>query len=292
MTTQPSQRVSGVIFPETWDPPGRPEGASPVVQDAYRQTQFQLGGDLRLLHEGMNLQLRIVKDSQPSKYRTHALAAAVMLWSRAFLGMSDTVTLVTRGSYASCPSVVRTACECLAASTQLRQEELPTFLEWLAPALRPSERHKATDVGMGQFFAGSTIAADPRFSAVYRAASELARPHLGASLVMVAPESNTARLAVTFADQTFHFGWAQLILGWLLALCEVQLRLVTTGGADVFNVTAATQTAVADWTGGVNAALAHPARCTFEAIVDDGDQRWLLHNFRRQSAGAPKKFLL
>ncbi len=292
MTAQPSHRVAPVIVPESWDLPGRPEGAPASAQDAYRQAQFQLGGDLRLLHEGMNLQLRIVRDSHPSKYRTYPLAAALMLWSRAFLALADAALLLTRGAYPSCPALVRAACEYIAASAQLRDEEQPTFLEWLAPALRPDEGHKAIDVGMGQFFAGSTIAADPRLSVVYRAASELARPHLGASLLLVAPESNQQRLAVTFADQTFHFGWAQLLLGWLLAVAQAQLRLVIEGGGEVFNVTEETRAAIADWSSRVDAALDNPARCTIEPVDGEGGPRWLIHNFRRQAGGAPRKYLL
>jgi hypothetical protein len=292
MSTPAATRVSPVIAPEAWDLPGRPEGAAAAVQDAYRQTTFQLGADLRLLHTGMNLQLRVVKDSHPSRFRTYALAASLMPWSRAFLALSDAATLVTRGSYAGCPALVRTACECIAASAQLRAEELPRFMEWLAGALRPQEEHKAVDVGMGQFFAGSTIAADRRLSLVYRAASELARPHLGAGLLLVAPESNATRLAVTFADQSFHFGWAQLVLGWLLALCEVQLRLVTTGGADVYHVTEEVRAATADFARRVDETLAHPARCAMEPVETAGGTRWLVHNVRRQSAGAPRKLLL
>lgn len=292
MTTPSAHRVAPVVAPETWELPARPEGAPAAVQDAYRQTQFQLSGDLRLLHEGMNLQLRLVRDSYPARYRTRALAAALMPWSRAFLGISDATLLVTRGSYASCPPIVRVVCECIAASTQLRAEELPAFEEWLAAALRPNEDHRAVEVGMGQFFAGSTIAADPRFSTVYRAVSELSRPHLGAGLMLTAPESNQQRLAITFGDQTFHFGWAQLILGWLLALCEIQLRLVLDTGAGVFNVTPATRAACDDWRGRVNAVLADPSRCMAEPVLDDGDQRWLISNFRRQSTGAPRKYLL
>lgn len=292
MTTEPTHRVAPVIAPESWELPGKPDGASAVIQDAYRQTSFQLGGDLRLLHEGMNLHLRVVRDSHASAYRTHALAAAVMLWSRAFLAISDGATLVTRGSYAGCAALVRVACECIAASTQLRAEELPAFREWLAEALRPDERTKAIDIGMGQFFAGSTIAADPRFATVYRAASELSRPHIGASLLMVAPESNAQRLAVTFGDQSFHFGWAQLVLGWLLALCGTQLQLVTEGGRDVFNVTDEAAAAIADWQGRVDAALADPARCAMTLLIDEGGSRWLVTNFRRQAGGAPRKLLL
>lgn len=40
------------------------------------------------------------------------------------------------------------------------------------------------------------------------------------------------------------------------------------------------------------AALANADRCRLEEIVADGDRRYLLHNFRRQSTGAPGKLLL
>jgi hypothetical protein len=292
VTSQPVHRIAPVVAPDTWELPPKLDSASQAVQDADRQTRFQLGNDLRLLHEGMNLQLRVVQDSHPARYRTHPLAAALLPWSRAFLGIGDAAALVLRGSYASCPPIVRAACECIAASTQLRMEELPAFQEWLSDALRPNEEHKAVDVGMGQFFAGSTVAADPRFSNVYRAASELSRPHMGASLLLTAPESNQQRLAVTFGDQTFHFAWAQLILGWLLALCEVQLRLVLGTGGDVFNLTVAAGEQCAAWKERVEAALTDSQRCTAEAVIVDGDQRWLIHNFRRQAAGAPRKYLL
>lgn len=292
MTAEPTHRVAPVTAPDSWELPGRPEGAAAAVQDAFRQTGFQLGADLRLLHEGMNLHLRLVADSHPARYRTHALAAALMSWSRAFMNISDAVTLITRGSYAGCPALVRSAGECIAASTQLRAEELPAFREWLAGGLRPDERFKATAVGIGQFFAGSTVAADPRFSTVYRAASELSRPHIGAALLLTAPESNAQRLAVTFADQSFHFGWAQLTLGWLLALCAVQARLVLQDGGDVFNITAETREAMVGWITRTHAALDDPTRCSIEPVNDDGDQRWLVHNFRRQAAGAPRRLLL
>jgi hypothetical protein len=292
LTSQPAHRVAPVVAPDSWELPPKPEGTSQVIQDADRQTRFQLGNDLRLLYEGMNLQLRVVHDSHPSQYRTHPLAAALMPWSRAFFGIGDAATLVLRGSYASCPPMVRVACECIAASTQLRMEELPAFEDWLGDALRPNEEHKAVDVGMGQFFAGSTVAADPRFSNVYRAASELSRPHMGASLLLSAPESNQQRLAVTFGDHSFHFAWAQLILGWLLALCEVQLRLVLSTGGDVFNLTDETVALCSTWRERVDTALADAQRCAAEPLLLSGDQRWLIHNFRRQASGAPRKYLL
>ena len=56
------------------------------LHDAYRQTQFVLGGDLRLFAEGMELQLGILRDSSHSSYRTHVYAAVVSTWSRAYHG--------------------------------------------------------------------------------------------------------------------------------------------------------------------------------------------------------------
>src|SRR5947209_4437179 len=115
-------RVAPVVFPERWDPPGKPDPASAPIVDAFRQTQFQLGGDLRLLSEGMNLQLQVVKDSYPSHYRTLPLAVMTMYWSRAFLALSDTAVALSRGSYASGPLLIRGACEAIAAENQASGE--------------------------------------------------------------------------------------------------------------------------------------------------------------------------
>ena len=68
-----------------------------AVQDAYRQTQFVLGGDLRLFAEGMALQLRILNDSSHSRYRTHVYAAVVSTWSRTYASLADACLLITRG---------------------------------------------------------------------------------------------------------------------------------------------------------------------------------------------------
>jgi hypothetical protein len=285
-------RVSPVVSPDRWDVPGKPpDDALPTIQDAYRQTQFQLGGDLRLLHEGTNLQLRIVRDSSPSKFRTYPLAAGLLLWSRAFLALSDAATAVTRASYGSAAPLVRMACECLAAAHQAHTEEQVAFQEWLAGALRPDERHHATDITIGQFMAGSTLVSEADLGAVYRAASEFARPHFGISVAVVAPESNQQRLAATFADQTFHFGWAQLTLGWLLTLCDAQLRLAQVDGAP-YNITDEVRVAADNWSARARHLLDARDRCRIEVVMDGLNRRWLLHNFRRQSGGAPKRLLL
>ena len=290
-THQPPQRVSPLIIPERWDLPSKPEAALPAILDAYRQTQFQLGADLRLLADGMNLQLRVLGDSHPSKYRTFPLAAMAMYWSRAFLALSDTVLLLTRGAYSSCPALVRAACEAISAETQAGGEEQPQFLEWLAGSLHPNEEHHATEVGLGIYFAGSTLASNPLLGPTFRAAGELSRQHFGVTLVQSAPESNRQRLAVAFADQSFHFGWAQLILGWQLCVIRAQLDLCLSDGSP-FYVLEETRAAVAAFTNRVEQALAAPQRCAIEEFSEGGNRRFLIQNFRRQSGAAPRKLLL
>jgi hypothetical protein len=288
----PGQRVSGIDFPAAYALPGKPdESAPPAVHDAYRQTQFVLGKDLRLFAEGMALQLRILNDSSHSRYRTHVYAAVVGTWSRVYQSLADACLLVTRGSYASVPNLARSACELLAAEHQLKEQELGEFIGWLLGHLKPDEEHKAFDVGLGHYFAGSTLAADDLLRPVYRTASDLGRPNFGATLLEVGPESNNARLAYSFADAAFHVAWAEVELGWLLRLCERQLA-VAVHMHDVFNITPETHTAYADYRMRVQAALDDPNRARIEEVDSDGFKRWLVHNFRRQPSGGPKRYLL
>jgi len=155
----------------------------------------------------------------------------------------------------------------------------------------PEEQHKATALPVGQFMAGSTIVAESDLAAVYRAVSEFSRSHFGVAALFTAPESNQEKIAVTFADQSFHFAWAQLTLGWLLTLCDVQLRLAQSPGAP-YRLTDETVTVVHAWSNAVHTLLHQPDRCRIEEIMDGMDRRRLLHNVRRQSGGAPRRLLL
>lgn len=288
----PAQRVSAVPFPERYVLPGKPDAsAGQASQDAYRQTSFLLRDDLRLFEEGMNLQLRIVRDASHSSFRTHRYAALIGLWSRTFLALADGCLLAMRGSYASSAPLARAACECVAAQRQLHGAELALFLDWLATHFRPNAPHRAFEFGLGRYFAGETLATDERLRRVYRAASELGRPNFGATALAVGPESNNLRLALTFGDTAFHFGWAELTLGWLLALCERQLA-VAVQASDVFPIHEDTHQAYFDLAHRVEAALSEPERCAVEEIVDGGHRRLLVHNFRRAPSGAPKRVLL
>jgi hypothetical protein len=291
-TPAPSQRVAPMVFPEQYVLPGRPDqSALPSVQDAYRQTQWTLAEDLRLFARAQELQLTIVKDSYPSRYRSHRLAAVAMLWSRAYLHLGSAAELVTRGQYAACPPLVRAACELIAAQIQLHDAELEAYLDWLQGSLRPNESLRGTDVGLGRYLAGETLASHPALGRAYRAASELARPHFGASLLASAPESNLQRVAVAFADTAFHVGWAQLILGWCLTLADAQLAFVT-GAGGTFHVTDQVRQAYAELAGQIRALLSRDDRCYIDEVMEDGARRFVVHNFRRQPRGAPKRFIL
>jgi hypothetical protein len=239
----PGQRVSAIPFPDSYVLPGKPDASAPATtQDAYRQTQFVLGGDLQAFADGMNLQLRLLQDSSHSRYRTHEYAAVVSTWSRAYSALADACLLVTRGSYASAVNLVRAGCELIAAEYQVQHEEMGEYVGWLLGHLKPDEEHKALDVGLGHYFAGTTLAADEQLRLVYRASSDLGRPNFGATLLETAPESNNLRLAYTFADTTFHVAWTEIELGWLLRLCERQLA-VAVHMRGVFNITPETHEA-------------------------------------------------
>ncbi|MBI4570381.1 MAG: hypothetical protein HY723_00390 [Chloroflexi bacterium] len=287
----PTQRVSAIPFPEAYALPARPDGVSQQAQDAYRQTTFVLGSELRLFEEGMNLQLRIVRDASASAFRKHPYAALIGLWSRSYLALADTCLLATRGSYASCPVLVRAACECIAAQHQLQAGEMSLFLEWLAGNLAPNEPHKAFEFGLGRYFAGEALAADERLRRVYRPASELGRPNFGATTLLLGPESNSQRLALSFGDSSFHLGWAEIVLGWLLALAERQLA-VAVHATGIFPIHDDVHRAYADYARRAGDALGRPDRCSIEEVEEGQDKRYLVRNFRRAPGAAPKRVLL
>ena len=90
-------------FPDRYALPSRPATAQPTVQDAFRQTQFLLSGDLDLFEKMMNLQLQIVKAN--SRLRIPEAGALFSFWSRAFSHMADACTMMTLGSYTATPAV-------------------------------------------------------------------------------------------------------------------------------------------------------------------------------------------
>jgi hypothetical protein len=289
---QPPQRVSAIKSPDAYVPPARPpESAGGDVQDAYRQTRFVLGGDVDLFGDLMSLQLALVKDAYPSQFRTHSLAAIIGLWSRSYAYLNDALLLATRGSYGSVMPLVRSAAEVIAAQESLRVAEMSMHHEWLANTLVPNERFKAFEFQIGRYFAQEAVINDPVLRAVYRPAADLGRPAFGATLLQVAPESNNNRIAIAFADASFHLGWAEITVGWLLALGARQLRVIADADG-IFPVSDERRSAFQSLKKQVDGALTRDDRCRIEEVEDRGDRRYLVHNFRRVSSGAPKKILL
>jgi hypothetical protein len=186
---------------------------------------------------------------------------------------------------------VRSACELIAAEYQLHREEMGEYVTWLLGHLKPDDEHKALDIGLGHYFAGSTLAADDQLRQVYRAASDFGRPNFGATLLLTAPESNNARLAYAFDDHAFHVALAEIELGWLLRVCERQTA-VAVHMHDVFNITEEAHAAYTEYARRVQARLDDASRARVEEVEDGNFKRWLVHNVRRQPSGAPKKALL
>jgi hypothetical protein len=271
-------------LPDRYVLPSRPATAQPAVQDAYRQTQFLLSSDLELFEKLMNLQLQIAKAN--SRLRTTEAAALFSFWSRGFSHMADACTMMTLGSYFATPPLLRAACDCVAAERSLIAEGFAEYEVWLDSAITQDRDHAAMAFDLGRFRAGSVLAEDERLGMLYRLLSDLVMPHFGATTFQVAPDSNLQRLSITFGDSTFHLGWAELICGWLLLLCHVQLTALVSSG--VFAVDHATLAVYQSYAREVASSLGNGRRC----YVEEVEGRFLFHNWRRTAAGSPKRLLL
>src|SRR3970282_1817313 len=117
---------------------------------------------------------------------------------------------------ASCPPLLRTACDCIAAQRSLLADAFADYLEWLPGALSQERGEAALGIELSRFRAGSLLAQDQRLGTVYRLLTDLSMPHFGATALQTAPDSSLQRLAISFSDSSFHLGWAELIAGWLL----------------------------------------------------------------------------
>jgi hypothetical protein len=288
-------RIARVRGPESYSLPARPpESAGAAALDAHRQTRFLLGNDLDLFADLADLQLALLRDANPaqsSRYRTPELAAITALWSRSYLYLTDALLLTTRGSYATAVPLVRAAAEVIAAQEGLRAGEMPLFQQWLAATLKPDVKFKALEFELGRYFAGEVLAGDDALRSVYRPAAEISRPAFGASLLQIGPESNDNRLAITFVDASFHLGWAELTLGWLLALADKQIEVVLRAN-EIFPASEERRPAFDALHRRVSDSLARGDRCRIEEVPDGNDLRYLVHNFRRASGAAPKRVLM
>lgn len=284
-TRRPKLRVTLGAFPERYALPSRPSGGPPSAQDAYRQTQFMLADDLALFQRLMDLHLRLVAEN--TRLRTPPAAAALFaFWARVFSHLAHACTLMAQGAYISCPPLLRTACDAIAAQRSLIADGFGEYEEWLADAVKQDKEHGALAFALGRFRAGSMLAEDPVLGPIYRLLTDLSMPHFGATGFLVAPDSSHQKVSLTFGDSAFHLGWAELIAGWLLALAEAQLTTAASSGVFVASEEAATgQQAIS---GEVVAALDNPRRCRAEEV----EGRFLFLNFRRTATGMPRRVML
>ena len=285
MSEQPTPKVAPYAFPERYVLPGRPAGEPPAVQDAHRQTHFLLPAELTLFEQAMNLQLSAV--AAGAKKRSPEAAALMGFWSRTFSYLSDACVLLGRASYASCPPLLRAACDCIAAQRSLIADGFEEYHEWFATALGKDREHAASYIEMGRFRAGSVLAKDERLGSAYRFLTDLTMPHFGSTLLQVGPDSGQQKLVLGIGESAFHLGLAELVSGWLLLLAGAQTDAALDG--PFVEPAHPLREEAARLRRQTEEALANPRRCRAEELPDG---RRLIHNFRRAVSGAPRRVLL
>lgn len=285
------QRVSGMRVPDGWTLPGRPEGLDDIAEDAWRQTGFTCGEELRLVAESLDLQARLAGTGYTASARSMTMAGYASLWSRAFSATSDAIGLVRRGSYQSAVPLLRQAVEFIGAQRGL-DAEMDEWRRWTHEAYGRFEAARATEIGLGHYFAGSAIGGEEHLRLIYRATSDLGRPNFGPTALFVANEATHERYPLNFADHAYHLGWAQLLLGWALHLGVVQLH-TSMHLAQHFPAPDALRAQVVEHVRASEALLADGDRCRLEEWSgDDGRVRHLLVQFRRRPADAPQRLLI
>ncbi len=281
---RPRLRIGPLQVPEGYELPPRPPGPPPAL-DAYRQARFLLGEDLELFRQGMLLQVQMA--AALARARTPEAAIVLALWSRCFSCLNDACRLLLWGSYPSCPPLVRAACDVVAAQRGLLASGFQEWRAWLESWPAQDRQRGALALDLGRYRSSAAIAAEPRLAVVYRAAAELSQPHFGATLLQVGPEVALDHLPVAFADCSFHLGWAELVLGWLLRLCHLQAE--TAAGSGLAPLPEGTREAVAGLGQRVEGALSRADRCRME---EEPDGRLLVVNFRRKAGGQPRRLVL
>jgi hypothetical protein len=270
-------------FPSAYTLPGRPPEAAAL--DAHKQTHFLLADDLEAFEQAMGLQLTMVSDNK--KVGSASTAALLSLWSRTFSYLADVCVSACKASYVSCPPLLRAALDCIAVQRGLVAEGFADYQEWSENAVSVVKEQQALSFDLGRYRAGSVLAEDEPLGTVYRLLTDLTMPHFGATVLQVAPEAGLERMPIGFADQTFHLGWAELTLGWLLLLADAQLQTLMTA-EDAISVSEVGREQVEDVRRKISSIQSNSRRCHVEAT----DGRFVFHNFRRTASGQPRRVML
>ncbi|MCY4617930.1 MAG: hypothetical protein OXD50_05160 [Chloroflexi bacterium] len=287
----PRQRISPITFPSETPVLAKPRDDEPQVRrDAFRETSFALPLDLRWLNDAFTLQRKIVEQSYGSSFRNRRYASALIFWSRVYSAGLEARTLTARASYSAALPLLRAMMEWLGAEQAVVGDEQVEFEDWLRDAWSNNQEHHVTEIGMGQYMAGQQIAMAPETADAYRAVSELSRSHFGASALLSADGSHDKRFLVNWSDEAFHLGWAQLLIGWQIVIQDRQCRFAV--GSGLFGVESEDRQEYQRLHRQTQSLLEDNRRCKATWIIDNGRQRLLIDNYRRQPSGAPKRILL
>lgn len=258
--------------------------------DAHRQTGFVLGGDLDLIVRGLELEANVVEASSGAKHRTQRMASALGLWSRSWLCRLEALHAVQWGNYVSAMPLIRSAADYQAAGLYLLRTDAQDWNEWIEQGgIGNAHDVHAAEFRLHSFRAAEVLAAHADLGPLYRAATDLSLSHFGSTLLLAGSDSTPDRVLMTFGDRDFHFGLAELTLGWLVLLSSVQLEAIS----EVEGVFAVPDPEkLNDFVAEARRTLASPERCHIEAVERDGLPRYLVQNWRRQPGAAPKRILL
>ncbi len=269
---------------------GKPPLDAAGSADSYRQTTFVLGRDLDLLLRGFALEGSIGEASADSKHRSQPAAAAMGLWSRAWLTRLQAMHALEWGNYAAAMPLVRAATDYQAGALYILRDNAKEWEEWLrAGGISLAPDQHASEFRLHAFRAAEILAAHEVLGPIYQASMDFSLTHFGATLLLAGSDSDPSRLLITFGDRDFHLGLAELVSGWLLLLAVAQLEAALEF-ATVFNIPDAS--AVTSFCAEARTVALDPARCRIEIIERDGEKRYLVHNWRRAPGGAPKRILL
>jgi hypothetical protein len=266
----------------------RPPADLPGSSDAYRQTSFVLGEDVALVLEGLELEGQHAEACAGAKYRNRVMAASLGPWSRGWLARLQALHAIEWGDYSSAAVLVRAAADFEAAALSHLQSAAEEWSGWLdGDGIGEAPDLHAAEFRLHPFRSAESLARVPALGEVYREASDFALPHLGATALLTASDSNRERYLATFGDRDFHLGLAELTLGWLLRLGMAHWE----GFPGDAPLPAAPEGAGA-WCGRAAKALARRDRCRIERVERDGVERALIVNWRREPRSAMKRILL
>ena len=256
--------------------------------DAYRQASFVLGSEVEAVLGGLNAEGAAAEASSGAKFRTQRLASALGPWSRSWLARLQALHAIQWGNYAAATPLLRAATDHQAAMLALLTMDSETWDEWLeSGGIAISADHHATEFRLHAFRSGEVLAAHAILGPLYRVVTDFSLPHFGVTLLVAGSDSVPDHVSMTFGDRDFHFGLAELHLGWLLELGVAQAEALSVHEG----VFAATPGATA-WAEGARAVVSNASRCHVEHIEVDGQRRYLIHNWRREPRSAPKRLLL